>query len=312
MNCTCISTPLPPELEWRKAPDPFAMPTTQPEEPLGPLRVNGRYVLPDPVTGEMRTWQSVTNQVRALEDAYMLQAWSERRVAWGLAQRPGLTAYAASLTLEDCDKGELTRVAEEAKEAAGAHEGALQGSALHRWTERLDAGDVELEDVAPAAFADVEAYERATWHAQLLASPDLIERTICVPEYGTAGTFDRLLAWTGTNSGRPCMICGPGVLYVGDLKTGKHEVTYGQMKTTMQLTDYAMGADRWLLDKRTRRWIEAERRVCQHVAIVMHLPVGSATCTLYRVDLVRGAALLALAADVLEARRTSRNTWEAL
>lgn len=291
-------------------PDPFAPPTVRPEEPLGPLRVNGRYVLPDPLTDEMRSWQSVTNHVRALDDAFALARWSESRLAWGLAQRPGLVAHAASLTLEPEDKDSLCEIIEEAKDAAGAHEGAHLGSALHRWTERIDREEIGFDDVAEDMRADVEAYYTELTLQGLHPMSEMIERTTVNPEYGTAGTFDRMLNYLGPQTHGPCLLCAPGTLYMSDLKTGKNEVLYGQMKTTMQLTHYAQGASRWLLDPRTRRWVAQDRPVCPHIGIVMWLPVGGARCELKRVNLTWGAALLALAADVIDARARSRCMWE--
>lgn len=297
-------------------PDPFAAPTVKPVEPT---RVkpgsNGewiwldrsRYSAPDPVTGERRTWQRATNFIRALDDAFALARWSEARVAVGLALRPALLARVASLSLEDEDRDELCEVIERAKDAAGANDGADLGTAMHTWTQRMDAGEsmpVLPDDVS----ADLRAYCDALPEAGLQVSPEYIERTMVNRTLGVMGTFDRLLRAPGGTCWT-CELRGDDVLLVGDLKTGANELLYGQVKAAQQFALYANGTH---LVNATRDGWEPAPRICPHVGVLIHLPVGQGVCTLHRVDLVDGTALIALSRSVHEARKTKNlvTPWE--
>ena len=99
----------------------------------------GRYVIPDPATGEPRAWTRVTTLARTLADRTVLEAWDQRNIALGIGARQDLYAQAASCTAEDT--GTLTEIVAQARAAAAAQAGANTGSALHRFTERLDAGE---------------------------------------------------------------------------------------------------------------------------------------------------------------------------
>lgn len=296
--------------------DPFAAPTVKAVEPT---RVKpgsngewiwldrGRYSAPCPLTGERRTWQRATNFIRALDDGYALARWSEARVAYGLSRRPGLLAHAAALTLADEDRAELASVVEQAKEAAGASDAAELGTAMHKWTERYDRKQLRPGDMPDDVLTDVAAYGGALANAGLEVWPEYIERTVCLPELGVMGTFDRLLC--SRISSRLCELCPDDVLFVGDLKTGLNELTYGQVKAAQQFALYAYASH--VVSEARDGW-EPMPRVCPHVGVMMHLPVGSGQCTLYRVDLVRGWAFVEESLRVIEVRRVKNlvTPWE--
>lgn len=287
--------------------DPFAAPTERPIEPCkissedasGGMIQRGRYKLAHPVTGEAGSWQRVTNFVSALDDAYALRQWSERRLAWGLGQRPGLVALLAASTLDEVTAGERDADIDRAKDHAGCSEGADLGTALHKLTQRYDMCDLEYAHVPENHRADLEAYQDAMMMCGLEVDKRYVERTTFVPLFGggVVGTFDRLLM---SPARRLCGWCPRNVWHVGDLKTGQNEIKYGQLKAAMQFALYAHGG--WLLDPVDQSWVKAPE-ICQHVGVMMHLPVGKAQSDLHLVDLELGREALFVAERALAVRR---------
>ncbi len=301
-------------------PDPFADPTTKPVESTkvesvsvgGIPIVRGRYQLPHPETGKLRTWQRVTNFIGALEDGYALRQWEGRRIVYGMGREPKLQNAAEGLALcgeADDYRDELTALAEEAKALAGANDGASLGTELHRWTEHMDRGGY-LNDVPDTLRLDVSTYTGGMFMRDIRVVPELIERTVCVPwrNGGVVGTFDRLV----TSGTRLCTTCPEDVLYIFDLKTGVKELQYGQLKTTMQMALYAEGAQAhgvWNVAGQGWVWpFSGSQIVCQHVGILAHLPANQgAALTFYRMPLGQGRDACFLAELVIAARKTGKN-----
>lgn len=242
----------------------------------------GRYLIPDPETGQERSWTRATTIANTNADRYGLEQWSKRNVILGIAARPDLYARAASLRAED--KSDLNQIAKEAEDAAASKAGANLGTALHRFTERLDRGETV---VAPEPWdADLKAYETAMAAHEVLVLPEWIERVLLVPELGVAGTCDRVL-WH-LSMWPYCRI--------GDLKTGKDVVRYGMGEIAVQLAIYAH-ASCWF-DTTSGALNPVEETIDRDVAVVIHLPVGQARCDLYTVDIKAGWEAALLAHDV--------------
>jgi hypothetical protein len=239
----------------------------------------GRYKIPHPETGKAQAWTRATTFASSIADTYGLDQWRKRMVVHGLAHRADLYAEAASISDPDAAKDKLGKIAEAAIQAAGASAKARLGTALHSFAEQVDAGaTVEI----PAPWdADIAAY-RATmagFGAQI--DPAHIERIVTVPALGVAGTFDRLVTLNGR-------------LYVGDLKTGR-DLSYSWHEIAIQLALYAGAATIWDPTSGTHLPMPA---VDQERALVMHLPVGTAQCTLYWIDLAAGREAIALCQQV--------------
>src|SRR5690606_11998477 len=64
----------------------------------------GRYVLPDPETGEERAWTRATTIANTLADRFGLEQWAKRNVVLGIAAREDLYALAVSCKPEDKDQ----------------------------------------------------------------------------------------------------------------------------------------------------------------------------------------------------------------
>lgn len=263
----------------------------------------GRYRLPDPVTGKVKSWTRATTIAGMLKDRFGLEKWDQRNIVWGLGQRPSLWAQAAACKRED-DRT-LQQIADKAKDAADSYSGADVGSALHTFTERIDRG----EDVAvPAPFdRDVAAYRAAMEANRIVPASGWIERVVVVPEIGVAGTIDRL-------------VDGPWPLpRIGDLKTAKDKtydrwdeetgrragprvvntiLAYGSTDIPLQLAIYAHATHWWTGED----WKEMPK-VDQERAVVMHLPAGQATCRLYEVDIAAGWDAVGVAYDIRDWRK---------
>jgi hypothetical protein len=266
-------------------PTPEARPKKDPKAEKW-ITGNGRYALPDPDTGQARTWTRVTTLAKTLEDTYNLQKWDGRMVARGVALRPDLAALAQGADPDDEEgKRTLNRVAAQAKEVAGASRGANLGTALHRLTELSDAG---REVQAGSLAGELDAY-RATMAARgWRVVPEYLERIICVPELGVAGRLDKLVA-----------VRGRGRLMVADLKSQK-SMDWGGLAIAIQLSIYAHAYAMW--NEETERW-ESPPVMNQDEAVVLWAPIGRNLCEPYRVDLLEGWHWAQASLQVREARK---------
>lgn len=260
----------------------------------------GRYLLPKPgaeARGD-RAWTRATTFAKSISDTYVLSMWGQRMVAKGLAMRPDLYALAASTPLTA--KAELDQLTERAKEAAGAKTRASLGTALHAFTEQVDRG--ESPEIPEPWDRDVAAY-RATMEAEgFEVLPHLIERIVVCEHYAIAGTFDRILRLTKDYTARigdRTHTAKAGEYVIGDLKTGR-DLSYGWNEIVIQLAIYANADGIW--NGETGKF-EPMPPVRKDFAIVLHLPVEEANCTVYDINIEEGWKAAYLCARVREWRR---------
>lgn len=245
----------------------------------------GRYKLVDPATGDVRPYTRATTFAKSISDTFTLSLWSQRMVAKGLAMRPDLVAAAAAMSLDEREK--LNKLAETAKETAGAKTGANLGTALHAFTEQLDKGETVT---APPPFdRHVAAYATALADAGIEVVPDLIEQTVAVPDFGgIAGTFDRVVKHDGRHK-------------ILDLKTGR-DLEYGWMEIAVQLAIYANAPA--YFDKSSKEWVELPADMDKETALVVHLPAQKeAKATVHEVDIAAGWEIAQLCHAVRQARK---------
>lgn len=269
-------------------PDPFTAPAPMPAE-LPP--VSGQ---PEPdrdrwqrylIHGQAHT--RATTFTKAGSSTFSLNEWQQRMVVLGLTQRRDLLAMAHGLDVKR-DRKTLNQIAEDAKNAAGSKVAANLGTALHAFSERLDAGLMALADVPTEYRSRMDEYLLTINGAGLRTRPEWIERTTAVRAdqvsalLPVAGTLDRIFQLPN------------GELVIGDLKTGS-DLSYGWGEIATQLAVYAHGVNtHGLFDWRTKTWQDWQSdhdetlRVRTDYGIVMHLPASGEGCTLYRVDLVKG------------------------
>lgn len=271
------------------------------EYPMPPLRPEverdgyGRYLLPNPEEpGRNKSYTRTTTLSKAISDTYNLDQWGKRMVVQGLAIEPTLLDT-IDLTQDDRSlRDDLTRVQEAATEASGAHVARERGTQLHYMTEAVDGGHLALDDVPGEYIREVRAYREAMAKAGITIVPEMIERILLNVTANVAGTADR-----------QHVIMPNGKRLVADVKTGR-DLSYGWPEICMQLAIYNH-ADAMLAyaDDGTPYW-DGVPEVEQNVALVMHVPVDQAKCTLWLVDTAAGWAAVELAHEV-RAYRSRRN-----
>jgi hypothetical protein len=231
--------------------------------------------------GKAERHTRATTFVKTLDDTYGLMKWEQRMAVLGLSRRPDLLAQVAAAY--DDDAAALDSIVLDAVEAAGASRGRNLGTALHKFGERVDRGELELAEVPEPWRPDVEAYRKAM--DAYAFDVEVIETTVVVPELGVAGTLDRLVSREGSE------------LRVLDLKTGQK---LWLPSVAMQMALYAHGSTVYNMATDTHSPMP---EVNQSIGYVAHMPVGSGTCEIVTVDLEAGWRGAQLAYQVRAWRR---------
>lgn len=249
------------------------------------------------------SYQRVTTLAKMLDDSTGLIRWKSTMAALGAIVRDDLRAQMASLEYPR-DKSKMYTLADKMAEAAAASRGANLGTALHRFAERIDRGDIAVDDVPPDWRPDLVAYREAMDSIGAQVHPSYLERVCVNPELNVAGTFDRLLRIDGR-------------VYVGDIKTGS--LDYSGLAIAVQLAAYARSPWLWVGDAddvprdrwgrydlgapspSSTEW-EPMPTVDQDRAVVIHLQAGEGRCDLVWVNIAEGWDAAVTAAAVRERR----------
>jgi hypothetical protein len=224
--------------------------------------------------GKPQAYTRCTTFVSCLEDTFALQAWMQRMVALGLADRPDLLL---SVTAHRDDKRQLDKICNDAREYAKANAAATTGTALHALTERMDRGE-DVGTVPDAYLADLAAYQQAT--DKLTAVH--IEQFCVLDSLQIGGTPDRVVEYNGKR-------------YIADVKTGSIE--FGILKIAMQLAVYSRSK---LYDHGTHA--RGDHGAEFDKGLIIHLPAGTGTCELVWVDLLAGWEAVKIAKSVRQWR----------
>ncbi len=239
----------------------------------------GRPLVTPPGGGKPVAYTRATTVADTLDDRYNLELWKLRQVAAGMSSRPDLVALAAAKATalqsaidrghteeEKAAKRALDQICADSMDAAASGAAANLGTALHQFVEEINTG---RDPKIPATLkSDIDAYRTAMQDWEVLAS----EQFLVLDDLQIAGTADVIGRHRKT-----------GIVRVMDLKTGRHAVTFGQTSIAMQLAIYSRGViyhpaagDREPIN------------VDQDRAIVIHLPVGTGSCTLHELDIAAG------------------------
>lgn len=261
----------------------------------------GRYYLPHPASGRVMGWTRASTFAKTIADNYILNLWGRRMSIKGVSLRPDLLALAAATPLEDRDT--LNDIAERAAEFAGAKVGAALGTALHGFTEQHDRGETIT---APDRYRpDLAAYVRALDEHGIKVVPEYIERVIIVPRFGVAGRLDRVFRviddYRVELPGVEPFTLAAGTLILGDLKTGR-DLSYGWGEIAIQLAMYANAEALW--NEQTEEY-EPPPELDKRVAVVVHLPVTKAQCTVFDLNIRMGWEAATLCERVRVWRRES-------
>lgn len=237
----------------------------------GPARDRwGRPLVVPLEGGKPVAYTRCTTYVDALEDKFHLGQWYKRMTAYGMGKRADLVLGAAAVDDPSSTSGKKTldSLAEQAMQAAQAGASATIGTALHSFTERVDAGTMSIDDVPDVARPDIAAYLDTTRRAGL--EHVMIEQFAVHDGLKIGGTPDRVVRLGDE-------------LYVADVKTGS--VAYGAGKFSMQFAVYARSVP-YYADAGRRADYPGEMNTDR--AILIHLPAGEGTCELHWVDILSG------------------------
>lgn len=258
---------------------PLVMPPTLPE-PGGV--VCKRCARKWATTCTCQYYRRTTTFIDVLQSEWALKAWDRRMVAYGMGQRPDLVVAAAAS--QPAEGNELQRIADAAKEHALASAGANIGTALHRFTERIDTGR-PLGHVPQPYPADINAYLQATADVEWVA----VENFRVNDTHKVAGTADRI-GWY------------KGQLHIFDLKSSPNDnaVSYPH-GPAMQLAMYAHSQP---YDIATDTRVDDPAPVDKAIAYIISLPAGKAQCRLVPIDIRAGWAACGIATKVWAWRDT--------
>jgi hypothetical protein len=242
----------------------------------------GRYLLPNPETGEEQSWTRVTTVAGLLDDKYNLERWAERMVVYGLAQRPDLVMLAKGVKYPRSSNGKstLNGIVKDAKQMAAGGARANIGTAIHAATECLDRG--EPVDIDAPYDADVKAYSEKLAELGIEVVPDYIERIVIAPELEVAGTLDRVVRVPGWD-----------LPVIADIKTGE-TVHFAELQHAIQQSIYANASHIWDPDLEE---LVPMLPVDKTRALIVHVPAGESRCEVHVLDIERGfeAARIAVA-----------------
>lgn len=247
-----------------------------------------------PEKQKLMLYTRTTTYIDCLDDKTNLQRWGKRLVLVGATRAINLVDQARGLDPEDAgDKKKLDGLAEKVFAIAGGNDKRERGSLSH-WLSEYRDREEELEfGLSDADRADMTAYRVATRMLQ----PKHIERRIVLDELKITGTPDRVSWYEGPGPDGCHLACH----LITDLKTGN--VEYGGLKMAMQLAIYSRGT---FYDWRTQTRTPLPEDINQKWGMIVHLPVGSGTCTVYWIDLEVGWEGVQLATQVRKIRNTGK------
>jgi len=245
---------------------------------------NGRYQLPDPETGEARSWTRASNLGAPLADRFGLERWKMRRLLWGLGQRSDVVRLLLAMT--EPDAGKLDELIATALEAAAHTESANLGSLIHEVQRRVDEGLEVPEGEERYAEGYRAALEREGL-TMVCRECRVINRAL-----GAAGRLDGIAREAD------------GTLVVVDTKSTDH-LTLAAPEIAPQLAGYAT-AD-WIEPNGDGKgWVRMPE-VRRDYAVAVHVDRGTGAVSLYRVDLFLGAYGANLAEQVREYRKLGKS-----
>lgn len=245
-------------------------------------------LFPHPDTGEEQAWVRASTLAKAMDDGGGLINWAGAMVAAGAYLRPDLAGkLGARWPMTEDNKGEIYGLVEELKDAGGGSIGRNAGDTLHEMIRRINQGE-KFRPMPPWA-TDVSAFQNLMQRHQISINPEYVERTVCCPEIGVAGSFDFLARKRGE-------------LFVADLKTGKLG-DYVWPAWVVQLTVYASAA--YLYDWDTGEFSPMPA-VSRKRALVVSVPAGTGEAELYSVDIEPGVRAIKAALWVRDWRKQAK------
>jgi hypothetical protein len=249
-----------------------AVPGGEIQEDDVPRDGHGRYLLPDPVTGEIKGRTRVTTIAGVLDSGYGLGPWKLRQVARGMGLRPDLMARAGVADPEDPGYDKLlTSIAASAFEAAGGNVGSNLGSAQHKALERYFGG-TSIEDLPEYFHPDLIGVRDALAVHGIEILPEYLERTVYCSQYDRGGKIDGIARLKD------------GSLVIIDWKTEKDPVKYPEGKT---IQEAFYNHSNLMMNYQTQQY-EPMPAVRQDIALVIWCPPGTGQAKVFQVPTLLG------------------------
>jgi len=239
----------------------------------------GRPLIIPPDGGKAIAYGRFSSHGSVLEDKFALEKWKIRTSAIGLTKRSDLFAQLAACPPEDSKR--IDEIMSQALEAGGGSVGANLGTALHEFTQRVDLGEITLDEISEPWRSDVEAYLHALGAHNLGVIRELIEVNLVNDELQLAGTADRFYHSTRG------VICA-------DIKTGK-QISKNPLAYAVQLAAYA---NSMLYDIETGERQPIAEELELRTGYIVHIPANQGRCDIYEVDLMEAMAAARLASTV--------------
>ena len=219
-----------------------------------------------------------------LEDKFALEKWKIRTSAVGLTKRSDLYAQLAACAPEDTKR--LDEIMSQALEAGGGSVGANLGTALHEFTQRVDLGEITVDEISEPWRTDVQAYVDTMKANNLTVIPELVEVDLVNDMLELAGTADRFYRHPELG-----VVCA-------DIKTGK-QISKNPLAYAVQLSAYAHSM---LYDIETGKRKRIHEDLILHVGYIIHIPANKGRCDIYEVNML----------DAMEAARLARTVkqWQ--
>ncbi len=253
------------------------------------LPINGRrqYQAAPPTGGKAKGHTRASTFADALSDPAGLTTWRHRLLVRGLVSTDDLVTAARAAG----DDGKaLSSVVGTALHVAGEKLAADIGTALHTAIEHALMGSGEIP---PAPYdIDVAAVTGALDAHRTTVAATHLEWTLYVPGDALGPGHGAVIGRCDALATAPC--CDR--LHVLDWKSGKDA---RRLAYAVQTGTYARATHRW-----DDGWVEVPP-ICDQRAYLVQIPAGTGVASVIEVDLQAAAPLVALAAEVRQARSTT-------
>jgi hypothetical protein len=265
--------------------------------------------VPHPLDGQTVRMARPSGYGGTLSDGFTLEEWKIAQAVIGVSKFEDLYVMANShpLPAEPIELREVgwwtpwAQYGHEGMDAARSIHGAHLGTAIHRWTEQLDAGTLEVSDVPKKFRPHITNYIRV--HEELGMEMIPSYRELLISEITlhntkqTKGLCGRLDALRKHES---------GWLIVDDTKTGK-QAPKGIDEIAIQLAIYANAQFHWVGTEKVGHWVPAPLNVNKKIATITHIPVHAPDASeIIPVDIEWGWQAAKVVAWVLAYRNASK------
>jgi hypothetical protein len=263
-------------------------------------RANGAPLVSDPANPDKTLrYRRPSSYGKNLDgDAEALINWRIDKAMHGVARSRALAAKVSAC--RDDDRVEKKALREEALDKGSANEAADMGTALHAMTVRSEDFTDTDWDPPEQYVDDLNAYTSTIARYGLVS--EFKEVHMVNDSFRAAGTADRIYRSLKPLTDPDGKVWPVDTLWLADIKTGK-KMDFALPSYCVQMAIYADGQ---FYDVATERRMPTPE-INPEWTILVHLPVGRATCTLLWLSVSLGLKGALLSFDVKE----WGNAWKA-